>query len=59
MNPISKRKTMKKLSEKQKQFNNRKSKKRLSQKVKRAEHNKQLKLAQERLIKYYRNAYKL
>lgn len=45
---------MKKLSEKQRQFNNRKSKKRLSQKVKRAEHNKQLKRAQERLIKYYR-----
>ena len=38
---------MKKLSEKQRQFNNRKSKKRLAQKVKRAEHNKQLKLAQE------------
>ena len=45
---------MKKLSEKQRQFNNRKSKKRLAQKVKRAEHNKQLKLAQERLIKYHR-----
>ena len=45
---------MKKLSEKQRQFNNRKSRKRLSQKVKRAEHNKQLKRAQERLIKYYR-----
>tara|TARA_B100001287_G_scaffold207525_1_gene176539 strand:+ start:338 stop:508 length:171 start_codon:yes stop_codon:yes gene_type:complete len=45
---------MKKLSEKQRQFNNRKSKKRLALKVKRAEHNKQLRLAQERLEKYYR-----
>ena len=45
---------MKKMSAKQKAFNTRKSKKRLLLKRKRAEHNKQLKLAQERMLKYYR-----
>jgi len=45
---------MKKLSEKQRQFNNRKSKKRLALKVRRKEHNKQIRLAQERMQKYWR-----
>ena len=45
---------MKRMNAKQKAWNTKKSKKRLLLKSKRAEHNKQLKLAQERLEKYYR-----
>ena len=45
---------MKRMSAKQKAWNTKKSKKRLLLKRKRAEHNKQLKLAQERMLKYYR-----
>lgn len=49
---------MKKLTAKQRQFNNRKSQKRLALKVKRAEHNKRLKLQEQRLENQYRRAVK-
>ncbi len=45
---------MKKMSAKQKAFNNRKSQRRLLLKSKRKEHNKQLRLAQERMERYLR-----